>query len=64
MHEANEIIDRIYTAAVDPAAWREAVHAIRVHYGAISAGLYEADLQSGTVQLVHLEGIDPGEIAP
>lgn len=59
MSQLDRIIDYVYDAALDNAAWPQAIGAIRTYFGGTSTGLYLADLQRGSVALVHICGIDP-----
>jgi DNA-binding CsgD family transcriptional regulator len=59
MNGINKIVEDIYTAALDPGAWPQAMRSLQRRFGATSVGLYCADMESGGVTKVHLRDIDP-----
>jgi DNA-binding CsgD family transcriptional regulator len=59
MNGFNQIVEDIYSAALDASAWPQAMRSLQRRFGGTSAGLYCADIQSGDVTLVHLRDIDP-----
>lgn len=59
MRSMDQIIDHVYAAALDRAAWPTAIGAMQTYFRGSSAGLYLADLKHGQVSLVHLQDIDP-----
>ncbi len=59
MEQLTRIIDDIYTAAVDSSAWPAAVGGLQSYFDCASAGIYTADIRSGTAKIVHVHGITP-----
>lgn len=59
----DDIIDRVYEAALDPGGWSGALTSLQAYYRASSVGLYSADLERGAVRLIHLQDIDPDYVA-
>jgi DNA-binding CsgD family transcriptional regulator len=57
VHCNDQIIELVYSAAIDAAAWPAAVRTISAQYRAVAAGLYATDLDAGAVELICLEGI-------
>lgn len=55
----DQIIDHVYSAALDRSAWPTAIGAMQAYFRGSSAGLYLADLKQGQVSLVHLQDIAP-----
>lgn len=59
MNGFDQIIENIYSAALDPEAWPVAMRSLQRRFDGVSTGLYSADTVAGTVSLVHLRGIAP-----
>lgn len=62
MEHLIRLIDKAYTAALEPAAWPAVVRAIQQAFDCASAGLYNVDLRDGRVAVVHLCDIDPAYV--
>lgn len=58
MPRNDDIIELVYSAAVDSTAWPEAVRRLSVSFGATGAGLYVGDAAERRVELVTIQGID------
>ncbi|OOG25370.1 hypothetical protein B1C78_06870 [Thioalkalivibrio denitrificans] len=62
MDALNQLIDRIYAAAVDATVWPEVMESLQDAFRCTSVGLYCADMHSGDVSVVELRDIDPGYV--
>lgn len=63
MRVLDDIIDRVYAAALDPSGWSAALTSLQSHYRASSVGLYSVDLERRSVRLIHLQDIEPDYVA-
>lgn len=57
MRSTDDIIDLVYSAAVDAAAWPQAVRSMARSYDAIAAGIYIANFAEPGIEQLSLQGI-------
>ena len=58
MHLNDDIIELVYSAAVDSAVWPAAIDRLSASFDGIAGGLYVGDLLEKRVDLVTVQGID------
>src|SRR5690606_28967225 len=58
VHLNDDIIELVYSAAVDSAVWPAAIDRLSASFDGIAAGLYVGDLLEKRVDLVTVQGID------
>jgi hypothetical protein len=52
-----ELIESIYAASLDPAAWRTAMQRVHERYGSNMEAFYFLDFTQRSMRLVHLDGV-------
>ncbi len=57
---ADSVVDRIYAAALEPAAWSSAMHGMQRLFGGRACGIYVSDMQRRKARLIHVRGLDAG----
>lgn len=59
MDRTGPVIDSIYSAAIDPGAWSQAIQSLQAQFGSNATGLYSVDARHSRVSVIELRDIDP-----
>jgi DNA-binding CsgD family transcriptional regulator/PAS domain-containing protein len=59
----DNVVDRIYTAALDQDAWAPAIEGMEQMFDGHACGIYVSELHRQEARLIHIRGMDPDYLA-